>query len=64
MKPWHPITWTSSPDYLAWRYVDDSETAIEVLAYNYSFGRGLTAFYLENAASLSVIKPVDEKGSE
>lgn len=59
MKPWHPITWTSSPDYLAWRYADDTETTIEVLAYNYSFGENLQAFYLENAASLAVIGGVE-----
>jgi DNA-directed RNA polymerase subunit M/transcription elongation factor TFIIS len=53
VKPWQPITWENRrPDHLAWRYVDDG---IEVLAYNYSFGENLQAFYLERAPSLEAI---------
>jgi hypothetical protein len=53
VKPWQPITWENRrPDHLAWRYVDDG---IEVLAYNYSFGENLQAFYLERAPNLAAI---------
>jgi len=52
MKPWQPITWENRrPDHLAWREVD---AGIEVLAYNYSYGENLQAFYLERAPSIAV----------
>ena len=56
MKAWNPITWLNNrPDFLAWRYVDDTQTGIEILAYNYAYGHDLQAFYLERAVSLEVI---------
>jgi len=62
MKPWQPITWANRrPDHLAWREVDDAQGGIEVLAYNYSFGENLQAFYLERAPSIAVTEAKPER---
>lgn len=56
MKEWHPITWPNSrPDFLAWRFIDDTETGIEVLAYNNAYGDVPKSMFLERADSLKAI---------